>query len=408
LTILRIFSLLLFLFASPSFVISQCAVDVTILEGSAISMCVNAPETITASNGYVSYAWSGPEALTGQSIVPSFSGTYQVDAVDGVGCVSSASITVTINPIPVDNINSSEGSVLCPGSSGSILSVNSAYPLYQWSTGATTSTINVTQPGNYEVAVADNNGCVALFDYTLTAVNFELIVTQNGGCGSGSVALTASGGTSYFWSTGETGSTIVVSPASPTVFSVTVTNGGCVQQLSAVAEVVNDIPEYEMEDTIYIAAGDEQYILGPEGFDTYYWSPSSFVSDSTAQGVYFEGDSTQMLYVMATSAEGCIVYDSVLVVVVRLTIPNAFSPNQDQINDSFVIPELYELPGELFVFNRYGDLVFDAERYENNWFGNCDSRSCMGGGQLPEGTYFYEINVKGIKFKGFLTLKRSL
>lgn len=406
--ILRLLSSLICLVLFPQLVKAQCAVDVTILEGSAIDMCVNAPETITASGGYVSYTWSGPESLSGQSIVPSFSGVYQVDAVDGVGCVSSASITVTINPVPVDNINSSEGNVLCPGSAGSVLSVNNVYPLYQWSNGATSSTINVTQPGNYNVAVADNNGCVSVFSYTISSVNFDLFVTQNGGCGSGSVALSASGGTSYLWSTGETGSTIVVSPANPTVYSVTITNGSCVQQLSAVAEVVNDIPEYEMEDTIYIAPGDVQYILGPVGFDTYLWSPSQYVSDSTAQGVYFESDSTRTLYVQATSAEGCVVYDSVVVIVVRLTIPNGFSPNSDLINDAFEIPELYDLPGELFVFNRFGELVYEAERYENDWFGTCESRFCMGGGQLPEGTYFYEINVEGVKFKGYLTLKRSL
>ncbi len=386
---------------------TQCAVNVSIQEGSAISMCANAPETIHASSGFVSYTWSGPESLTGQSIVPNFSGIYQVDAVDGVGCVSSATIAVTINPVPIDAILSSEGSLLCPTSSGTQLSLSNSYVLYQWSTGDNSSTITVNQSGNYNVAVADNNGCVSVFNYTITKVQFGLQVTQNGGCGSGSVGLTASGGTSYLWSTGETGNTIVVSPASPTSYSVTITNGTCVQQLSAVAGVISDVPEYELEDTIYMSPGDNQIITGPSGFDSYSWTPTNIVSSANGQMVYYQSDSTNMLYLEAVTGEGCSVYDSIYVVVVRLSIPNAFSPNGDFINDEFIVPELYDLNGSLTVYNRYGDIVFYDERYKNDWKGTCKGNACFGEGVLPEGTYFYHIDVMGIQFKGSLTIKRS-
>ncbi len=395
-------------FLIHSLTIAQCAVNVAIQEGSNISMCENAPETISATSGFVSYAWSGPETLSGQSITPQFSGTYQVDATDGVGCVSSATINVTINPVPVDAIISSEGNILCPASSGSQLSVSGTYVLYQWSTGETTSSITVTNGGTYSVAIADNNGCVASLDYTLTEVEFGLAVSQSGGCGSGAVALQASGGTSYLWSTGETGNTIVVSPASPTSYSVTITNGTCVQQLSAIAEVINDVPQYNMEDTIYISPGDVQYILGPEGFDQFHWYPGEYVSDSTAQGVYYQSDSTHTLFVEAVTAEGCYVMDSVTVIVVRLSIPNGFSPNDDGFNDAFVVPELYTLIGSLTVFNRYGDIVYYNDRYENDWKGNCKGNACMGSGVVPDGTYFYEVKVHDIQFKGYITIKRSV
>src|SRR5690606_31546395 len=179
-------------------------------------------------------------------------------------------------------------------------------------------------------------GCVGQFSIDINEVVFSLANSQNGNCGSGSVALTASGGTSYLWSTGETASTIVVSPASPTSYSVAITNGTCVEQLSTVATVIDNSPQYEMVDTLYIQPGDNQYILGPEGFDTYHWFPGDLVSDSTAQGVYFTGDSTVTLFVEAITNEGCYVLDQVTIIVVRLTIPTGFSPNDDNYNDAFV------------------------------------------------------------------------
>lgn len=406
----RAFSYILFSVCcfSTHLVFAQCGVDVTIQEGAAISMCENAPETINASGGYVSYTWTGPETLSGQSIVPNFSGTYQVDAEDGVGCISSATIDVTINPVPVDNIISSEGNTLCPSSSGTVLSLSGTYALYQWSTGEMSPTITVDAGGTYSVGAADMNGCVGQFSIDIEEVVFGLANSQNGNCGSGSVALTASGGTSYLWSTGETGSTIVVSPASPTSYSVTITNGTCVEQLSTIATVVDNSPQYEMVDTLYIQPGDNQYILGPEGFDSYHWFPGHLVSDSTAQGVYFTGDSTVTLFVEAITDEGCYVLDQVTVVVVRLTIPTGFSPNDDNYNDAFVVPELDSLIAELTVYNRYGDIVYHSWEYENDWNGDCEGRGCIGDGRIPEGTYFYEIKVKDIVFKGYLTVKRSI
>ena len=210
------------------------------------------------------------------------------------------------------------------------------------------------------------------------------------------------------WSTGETASTIVVSPASPTSYSVTITNGTCVEQLSTVATVIDNSPQYEMVDTLYIQPGDNQYILGPEGFDTYHWFPGDLVSDSTTQGVYFTGDSTVTLFVEAITNEGCYVLDQVTIIVVRLTIPTGFSPNDDNYNDAFVVPELDSLIAELTVYNRYGDIVYHSWEYENDWTGDCEGRGCIGNGRIPEGTYFYEIKVKDIVFKGYLTVKRSI
>lgn len=398
------FTLFTFVFVSNR-TNAQCAVDVIIQQGASIAMCANAPETINASGGYVSYSWTGPQTFSTQNIVPNFSGTYTVEATDGVGCVSSATINVTINPVPVDAVISSEGDTLCPGITNTALSLSNSYLLYQWNTGETTPEITVSDAGTYSANVADANGCVATFSFDLASIEFDLVATNTGGCVDGAVALTASGGKTYLWSTGETGTTIVVSPASPTSYSVTISDGSCVQTLSTVVQVSTELPEYSFPDTLYTQPDDVLLIAGPEGFDSYLWSPTSLVSDTTGSSVYFIGDESATLVVESTTNEGCVITDSVRIIIVKLTIPNGFSPNFDNINDTFVVPELYDFRGSLTVWNRWGDIVYESSNYQNDWNGTCSSPSCFGNQKVSDGTYYYLIDISGITFKGYLTIK---
>lgn len=183
--------------------------DVTINEGATIEMCEDPGLSISASNGYVSYTWSGPESLSGQTITPSFSGQYVVDALDAFGCTSTATIQVTINPNPTPTILSSEGNPICPSSAGSTLSVDSPYVLYDWGGGNSSPTSFVTGPGAYAVTVTDTKGCTGHTVITLTSMTFDLSSTPVSGCSGTTTFLEASGGTNYLWSTGETGSSIV-------------------------------------------------------------------------------------------------------------------------------------------------------------------------------------------------------
>jgi gliding motility-associated-like protein len=161
-----------------------------------------------------------------------------------------------------------------------------------------------------------------------------------------------------------------------------------------------------MPDTVYVGAGDAIFINGPEGFQTYLWTPSNQINNQFSQGVTFIGTQSQTLVVEATHSDGCVITDSFVVIVVELTIPNGFSPNSDGKNDVFRIPQLDDYPGSFSVWNRWGDLVLDDPNYQNTWDGTCQTATCIGSGDLPEGTYFYLVDVEGITFSGYITLKR--
>ena len=92
-------------------------------------------------------------------------------------------------------------------------------------------------------------------------------------------------------------------------------------------------------------------------------------------------------------------------------VPEGFSPNNDGINDRFVIQGV--APGHtmrLEVFNRWGQAVYQSDDYKNDWDGVTSTTSKSGTPArqgLPDGTYFYVLKLSdGREFTRFLTLSR--
>ncbi|GAB1856886.1 hypothetical protein MHTCC0001_17220 [Flavobacteriaceae bacterium MHTCC 0001] len=117
---------------------------------------------------------------------------------------------------------------ICEGDSTTLTA--SGGTTYLWNTGATTASITVspTTTTTYSVTVSDgttsDNDDVVVTVNALPVADAGADVTIDSG---NSTTLTASGGGTYLWSTGETTASIVVSPTSTTTYTVTVTTNGC-------------------------------------------------------------------------------------------------------------------------------------------------------------------------------------
>jgi len=71
-------------------------------------------------------------------------------------------------------------------------------------------------------------------------------------------------------------------------------------------------------------------------------------------------------------------------------IPGGFSPNGDGVNDVFEIQNLESYPNNtLTIINRWGDVVYHAEPYQNDFNGKANKGMRIGGGTVTDGTYFY-------------------
>lgn len=118
------------------------------------------------------------------------------------------------------------------------LSVNGSFATYLWNTGATTSTIQVTEPGVYSLNVATAEGCTGSGEITIDFLPTPILEIGSEGdltsIGIGeSVQLLASGGLNYQWSPAEglddpTSPNPIATPKATTTYTVISTGeNGC-------------------------------------------------------------------------------------------------------------------------------------------------------------------------------------
>lgn len=155
---------------------------------------------------------------------------------------------------------------------------------------------------------------------------------------------------------------------------------------------------HAMNDTI-INRGDE-VTLKACCSNVFSWYPATYLSDPTASKPVAKPDFSMWYYVNAPDSISCIATDSVFITVREFEpfIPNLITPNNDQMNDSFVIRYLCE-KSKLEIYNRWGDLVYKAEDYQQDWKAASES----------DGIYYYVLidGCSGKKYKGWLQVLSS-
>ena len=94
----------------------------------------------------------------------------------------------------------------------------------------------------------------------------------------------------------------------------------------------------------------------------------------------------------------------------EINVPQAFTPDGDGINDFFVIAGIESIPDNVItIFNRWGNIVFTTEKYDNNWAGTTNVDLKIGGEDLPTGTYFYILETGTEEYgviKGYVYIQR--
>jgi len=199
------------------------------------SICSGSSFTLTPT-GASTYTISGGSAV----VSPASTSSYSVTGTSAAGCISQmpAISTITVNALPVVSVNS--GSI-CSGSSFTLTP-----------TGASTYTISggsaVVSPAgtsSYSVTGMSAAGCIsqmpAISTITVSVLPSVTIASSASVICAGEVAkLTASGATTYTWSTGVTTTSISVSPTVTTTYSVTgkSTSSGC-SNVASITQSVN-------------------------------------------------------------------------------------------------------------------------------------------------------------------------
>ena len=164
-----------------------------------LSLC-NGPLILTAQAGFSTYNWSGGPSTTAVLTVNS-AGVYYVDYVtsNGLSCQSDP-ISIYSGNIPI-TLSTPDSLFICQGDTVEINSPLS-FSTYNWSTGATTSSITTTLTGNYSLSVVDGNGCTGTSNTTSISISPQTITANTTGSSlcNGPVTLDAGSGFAiYQW-----------------------------------------------------------------------------------------------------------------------------------------------------------------------------------------------------------------
>jgi gliding motility-associated-like protein len=197
-------------------------------------------------------------------------------------------------------------------------------------------------------------------------------------------------------------------PLSDTAFAVVCVNNLTIPCTNHPPSAVNDVlfPCIDLcsNVSINILANDSD----PDG-DHIYASliktlhGSSTISDSTVRYVpdfsYIGADTIYYLLCDSASCSGYCRQAKVILCTSEkeLLIPNLFTPNGDHVNDKFEVSGICE-GFYIEVYNRWGEMVFKANEYHNNW----------GGENENDGMYYYMIRDQNRdrRFKGWVNILR--
>jgi gliding motility-associated-like protein len=197
--------------------------------GSNVNICSGASATLTAT-GASTYNWTPGGTNNPLTVTPVSSTSYTVTGTSAAGCTATDAIQVTVNALPVSNL--SNNIFICQGKTATLDGGNPG-STYNWSSGASTQTIDVTNAGTYSVVVTTSNGCQATASAVVTVGQLPNNSAQTFlTCAGTPVVLNAlNPGCTYLWSNGSTSQTITVNGAG--LYNVKITNAnGCSSTMS--------------------------------------------------------------------------------------------------------------------------------------------------------------------------------
>jgi|GEM_PF-891410 len=343
-----------------------------------------------------------------------------------LACPGADTIEVLLNPKPVLPADT----IVCDSLNGYILMPTNNIPLQNivavnWfpSTGLSNPTIinpivNTTSSVHYTLTITYKSGdgsstCTLSdeFDLVIDHLEYAGLEPQKATiCPYDTIVLKAYGGVKYNWINPDTVSSdqvtsLILRPLRSTEYQVEIVGPlGCKKKFNSDITVHPIINADAGEDEV-IKYG-ESYHLMASGGGSYYWSPSSTLSNAYVADPFATPKSTTLYYVTITSQEGCKAMDSVTISVTNANLPTAFTPNGDGRNDilKLLIPDDLTKLLEFKIFDRWGNEVFQTQNITVGWDGTYK------GVPAETGVYFYtlsySIGQKIYREKGDITLIR--
>lgn len=362
------------------------------------------------------YFWSfgnGSTAIDTNPVIQyNTSGRYPVSLTvyNAAGCQMSTYDTLTVFPEPQAGFTGDNPCIFAPMAltNTSQISVGTIAQ-YAWSippdspfayTRDASYTFDQPSSGQIQLVVTSDQGCrdTATLPYTVRAKPVAEASGDTIVCPGEPVALSAAGGSTFSW--GPFGASIddpsaantIAYPAEATTYIATVSDD-CYFDTAHVNVEVYPVPTLTARrDTAIMAGSPVRLTATSDAGNVFTWSPATFLDNPF--GTKPVATPTQnMIYTVAIANDyGCQSLDEVKIWVTpvcnQLYVPEAFTPNGDGKNDRFMAIDYGQNQMQsLQIYNRYGQLVFEGNSFEEGWDGT------FRGQPQPIGTYAYLLRV---------------
>ncbi len=366
---------------------------------------------LTITQGVSPYTFLWNNALTTEDIQNLSAGNYSVTITDATNC--SAVSLATVSNIAGPQISLAQTPTTCGNQDGSIdLTVNGGtMPYnYQWSNVATTEDLSQLAGGFYYVTVTDGNNCSAIDSIAVVASTYPIIianVSPDEGCAPLNVFFDnqTQNAVSYVWSFGDGTTSNTVSPNHTynnigfypiTLIAVSATGCADTMQVDTVniypTPVADFISEPWMNEATVLSLAEYHFTNLTTNASSYWWTFGDGGNDTTMNPVYhYQQTGEYYVTLYAYNPSGCadtISYGPMLVVDdIPIFIPNTFTPNGDHKNDIFKIYGTGISSYHLWIYDRWGELLFESDQLFPSWDGTYK------GQDLNTGVYVYQVDI---------------
>lgn len=340
------------------------------------------PISISADNKYY---WSTGD--TTNAIYAKKEGSYKAYTYSQNGCIQIDSFVVSLKPVEgiITNIN------ICQGNSLTLKAAAIAN-IYTWNTGDTIPNIFITKAGTYWVSRGKTNCFVTDSFYIKQVTIPSANVKDTFYCSKVPIIIGITDAQNYVWNTTE--KTPQISINKPGMYWVFKTNPPC-ETIDTFKITENPLPFIKsLQDTCVCFAQIAKIALDAGPFKSYLWKPTN----ETNRIIYCSTTQTYLLQV--TDSNNCVMSKQITVsenCEQHVYIPNAFTPNEDGINDVFNIVTTGVESYEMTIFNRWGQEVFSSQNFLQSWDGK----------NAPNDVYVVQITYK-IKGKPTETIKGNV
>ena len=330
-------------------------------------------------------------------------GTYTVTATSATnGCTNTSQVIVTSNTTPPSVTSVSSGNISCTNTNVTLTGTSTGNTMV-WNGGALTNATNpatVTASATYTVTATNPiNGCTNTSTVNVTSNTTQPNITGGPSatisCITGAASINATSttpGVTYSWS--GTGISAGGTTANATVnaagtFTVTVTNAsnGCTNT-STVLVGLNPAPTANAGANVTITSG-ETTTLTASGGQTYLWSTGDILNTIMVSPKVTTQYCVEVADALGCTDTSCVTVD-VSIVCGDLFVANAFSPNNDGVNDVLKVkinPACVENM-QFSIYDRWGEKMIEITNPDQGWDG------VYKGKQLDNGVFVYYLTIK--------------